>query len=1684
MSNKYQEYENKIHNRAKVLRVIYSLRFLITGIIISLIAAFFTLTSLKGLIIENKVLEKVYTYGDTITPEASSFLNDDIDYEYSLLNEESWTRETPKKTGYYQMRAYSTNAYGLKMTSSIQEFQIVPINATIKVNIDTISYSDSDKPIVTYSIDGSDNIDTLLFNDRITSYDVIYDDLSKETTNVKVDLDSITIVDNNGEDVTDCYSFNNPETSITITPINLTIDLSKNSKQKTYDGSVLSLDNTISDVTGLKDGDSIVSLPTSDNSIIDVGTTEIKPKEGYKLQIVNSDGIDVTSHYTPIYKYGSLEVTKRDLQIEIYDASYEYDGEEHLYPKPTISTNTPLADSDILTITNFTDTKTEIYTGNYLQEYSIEIKNKQTGNSTIDNYSIEYIRYDNNGKRYTNTKTSILTITKRPLSIKASEATFYYSDQLNDIKIDQFTTVGLIEKDKLTITCDIDEDSIKEGSDSSTRVYTIDIVNQEGDSVKNNYSITKFSSLELDTSSLTFTKRKNTIIFNDQSIVYDGQVHSPSNVINENYVATEDLYGTDYIKTTTDDISSIDVSSKKYGSARIYRGDKDVTNLYDLSIIEGNFEIKKRPITISIYGDRDENNKTITSKIYDKESFNYFFEEVKSEDVDEGLISTHTISMECSDKVKKSNVTSFTATEDDFTITIKDSSGNVVTSNYEVRKVLDWNNDFNIEKKNVTITFKNIEKWYDGEAFSLKQLNDEDLNYYQVDGLLSGDYISIEGVNTYKDEGVYQLNNVIPIEKIKVKDISNNDVSDNYAITTNLSEVNLIIKKIKIVYSVSGNDTIYNGQTIHYSTDNETETDVEKTLNFSSETTMPNSDDKFYDVSSLIITATGKDVATLEYKKNDLTFKAKKTYLKDITIDKVDFSNSKETNVNITKRNIKIDIKDYTYYWHHSSDFNADYIGEKLLTSENLVSTHKIIFTWAEKTNGVHSVGSYSFKDDFKMDIVDESNKSVLDNYDIDSSSNYGTLTIKKMVIDLEWKIERVDDSIIYDNQDHYYSESNSSIYSIASSSVCPDLDSLTLTSYCTENERDICFDSNGNVISYMLSLISSSIKWSDNALCTYSWEKDGLNNDFEINNVENVKPELTINKRKAAYSITFNDGSTSKDVMYTNRSIELNNKSINTNKETTQYINYLITDIGVNVEGILYNLPDGCKFVLNRNNNSLPNNIGIYNMMDYYDVHIVDTKRNDLDITDNFDLIEKPTLTLNIKKINITVKAYDVTFTYGTIPEIQYEASGNASNKNLEYEQPSAKIFDGLEIGENDDIDLSPSKVTYISDDGYKYELTKEDEWTFDKTKITQNPITPPTPQTTKIPEVRLLAVPNTTYKFSDYFTTELLGDTSYLAEGDKLVVTPKISLDFSYTSEQKDVKYSDLDFKVYHGNEDVSNKYDLSMYDSDSVAFEVSLNKSDTLTASISDNKYSQTYSGKQVAESKLVNYFINYFSVKGEDNLDISDITIVLNNEDLVLSNNNYKYGFVGTYDRTIKSFTCKIKMQPNVSYYLNGDNTLFSSKNVGTKKEFIFDSAIENQYFRIATNGFENNLVVEITKATLCLYPPSDMNTNITIYKKKKQYTYKDEYNRLVSSVEAPSCYFIGEELDSDDFKIQLNIKSFSETTTTSTDYWDYIDLENIKITDKYGNDVTFCFEIQNEGKMSINFTLVESVIGKW
>lgn len=1695
--NKYEEYQNKIHNRAKILRVVYLLRFLICGIIIALIATFFTLTSIKGMIVENKELNKVYTYGDTITPEASGFLNDDIYYEYSILNDDNWSEETPRKPGYYQMRAYSKNTYGVKMTSSIQEFQIVPIQATIKVSEDFVNYKDT--PKITYNLDGSDKVDTLFSQDRVSNYDVIYEDISKDTTQVKVDLDKLTVIDSDGEDVTDCYSFTNLSTEITIKQVPLTISLKGNSDSKIYDGNPLIVGETKNVVEGLKEGDIIATLPTSEDSIIDVGTTEIKPKEGYSLSIINSEGIDVTTHYSVKYEYGSFEIKKRDITIEVSDLSYQYDGEEHKYPVPVLNSNTTLGDGDRLIINNFSETKTESFVGSYSQEYGIDIYNEQRGKSTIDNYNITYIRYDVNGRRYVNDKTSKITITQRPLTIKASEATFYYSDQLKNININQFTTEGLIEKDKLTITCDIDEDSIKEGSHNSTRQYTIDIVRDDGTSVKNNYSITRFNGLELDTSSLTFTKRQNRVVFSDQSIVYDGKEHSPSNVEDENYTITKDLLTGDIIKTTIDDVSSTEVSSKKYGKARIYRSDEDITKLYDLDVVQGTFEITKRPITISIYGDKGENSKTITNKIYDKSSFEFYFEEVESEDVNEGLVATHTISMKCSDRIKKSTVGTFTADEDDFTITIKDSNGNVVTSNYEITKVLDWENDFDIEKKDVSLTFKNVEKWYDGEMFKLDQLIDTDLNYYEYDGLLSGDYIQITGVNSFKDPGTYSLNNVVPIEKIRIKDMNGNDVTDNYAITTNLNDVTLTIKQIKIVYNVSGNDTIYNGQTITYSSDTSVETETEKTLNLSSTTIMPESGDDFYNTASFTITASGKEVSTLKYKKNDLTFKTKKTYLKDITIDKVDFSDSIETDVNITKRPIKINIDDYTYWWHHSSDFNPDYIADKLLTIEDtvnggLVTGHYIKFEWNDNVSGVHDVGTYSFKDDFKLTIHDENNKDVTENYDIDVASNFGSLTIKKMKIDLTWNGSKPSNSATFDNYEHSYYVPG--ICSIASSSDCPDLDEVRLSSGFTEQKRDVLFDSEGNVIAYDLSIISASIIWNDNASVTYSWEPNGLNNDFDINNVEEMKPEITINKRPAAYSIQFEDGSTSKTVMYTKRSVELNNKSINSNKNSTQYIRYLLTDTGSTVDGVTYELPYGCEFVLERNDLTLPNNVGTYNMMDYYDVKVVDTYRKDsngnyLDITDNFDLIDKPTLTLTIEKIKITISASidsdDNSITYGEKPKINYSSSGNVYAGRISYEQPSEEVFDNLTTGDND-VDISPSKVTYTSDDDYKYELEKDNEWTCEKVTITEKPITPSSPSspTKSTPKVYLYAVPEFTYDFADFYDDKLIGVTSWLNEGDTLSVTS--SLSFSYSSEDTEVKGSDLTFKITNseGEDITSSKYDLSNYTGDTVLFEVVMLKNNELTATIENNTYSTIYSGEQVSEDKLTSYFDpknnNYgkFMVYGADNMEINNITFILNDEDEALKDAGYQIGKVGTYNRTIKSFSCDIEIQPRIEYdYGDGSG---ESKDFGKeKKKFKFNSDDENPYFKLTESSFDGNIVVEITKASLILIAPSN-DMNVKIRKNKNGYSYYSNDTK-VSTVVDPNCYMIGGDgIEKKKFTITFFKSSFSETETTSDGYWKYVDWKNTKITDSKGNDVSCCFEISKEGSSTIYFTLQKG--GKW
>ena len=311
----YKSYEQKIKRISKIIEKIYKFRLLILSIIGVILALVTTYLSIKGVFIEQITFAKqTITYGEQIDYGARSIFSD-VSYEFRAEGSETWVKNAPITVGEHSIRAVSISAFGNERYSKEAKFIIEPKQTEITVK----------ESSVVYGAEPNASVD-LLYQDKLIEKGFVQSSINVGKVDFSVDLSKVKVVNVDGVDVTNCYSFNAPTKSVNITKN--TVQLTTGSDGKIYDG--ITLENQTFESSKLSYGDQFHL--TFNSSITDVG--EVDNQAEYK--ILASDGTDVTENYSVKTTWGKLKVDKRAVTFKADDVVQTYDGNAHSSVKASI----------------------------------------------------------------------------------------------------------------------------------------------------------------------------------------------------------------------------------------------------------------------------------------------------------------------------------------------------------------------------------------------------------------------------------------------------------------------------------------------------------------------------------------------------------------------------------------------------------------------------------------------------------------------------------------------------------------------------------------------------------------------------------------------------------------------------------------------------------------------------------------------------------------------------------------------------------------------------------------------------------------------------------------------------------------------------------------------------------------------------------------------------------------------------------------------------------------------------------------------------------------------------------------------------------------------------------------------------------------------------------------------------
>lgn len=315
----YQNYKEKLSGCMKFLEKVWRFRlFVLIGIVL-LLALLFTMLGITGTVYAESCPSST-EYGTPIAFQAKALFRKP-ETQYRRAGEESWTNEQPIVAGDYEVRAVSRSGFGGETHGKIFSYSVLPRQAEVSVAEEIYVYGE--ELTASAELVYQDTISESAFSARAISED-----------RCEVEVERVTIVSEDGEDVTSCYDLVFKSALLALKRRNITLRVDDTSK--IYDGTPLSSEKYALKEGSLADGDTLsISFPVS---LTEAGERENTPV----FCILNADGEDVTPFYDIREEIGTLKVEARHIDILGTDCEKTYDGQPLALSAFRIAEETPL----------------------------------------------------------------------------------------------------------------------------------------------------------------------------------------------------------------------------------------------------------------------------------------------------------------------------------------------------------------------------------------------------------------------------------------------------------------------------------------------------------------------------------------------------------------------------------------------------------------------------------------------------------------------------------------------------------------------------------------------------------------------------------------------------------------------------------------------------------------------------------------------------------------------------------------------------------------------------------------------------------------------------------------------------------------------------------------------------------------------------------------------------------------------------------------------------------------------------------------------------------------------------------------------------------------------------------------------------------------------------------------------
>ena len=552
----------------------------------------------------------------------------------------------------------------------------------------------------------------------------------------------VKIVDENGNDVTNCYKVTSVYGELTVTKKDVTVE--SGSAEKIYDARPLTLPSTDEEKNYTITAGEIVE---GHKIILDATGTQTDAGESentFGIEIVDAEGNSVTQNYNITSIFGTLKVTPLDVIIESNGAEKVYDRLPLVLGSTEEEKNYQVIAGSILEehtlIVNFTGTQTEVGQSDNTFGYEIVDENDV---SVTHNYNVKV-------------KFGQLIVKPVQIIVESADAEKIYDKAplflVSTPEEPNFSITGgaLLSGDEIIVT--LTGSQTDAGESENTFGYTI--VDEEGNDVTRNYSVKQIYG------TLTVKPIKLTIVSEGDEKVYDGKplylTNTPEKP-NYSIIAGALLDGHTIEIEFTGTQTEVGESENTFSYRILNEDSREITGNYEIRTICGRLVVKPIEISISSNG---------ATKVYDRTalSLKSTRAEPNFQIVAGALMDGHEIEVTFTGKQIDAGTSDNT-----FACEIFDSEGNDVTRNYNITKIF---GELTVVPLPISVKSNGATKIYDGNPLTQN-------GYEVVSGaLLDSHYFVIKLTGRRTDAGT--SDNTFSIE------IENEDgkyVTSNYSIT-------------------------------------------------------------------------------------------------------------------------------------------------------------------------------------------------------------------------------------------------------------------------------------------------------------------------------------------------------------------------------------------------------------------------------------------------------------------------------------------------------------------------------------------------------------------------------------------------------------------------------------------------------------------------------------------------------------------------------------------------------------------------------------------------------------------------------------------------------------------------------------------------------------------------------------